>query len=373
MFFIVILIEILYEKGPTIMIELLKDLIRIKSDDVEGASAALLFCRNWFEARGIATTVYENNSKLMLVAEIGIGEECIIWNGHVDVVPGNAEQFNPLVEGDRLYGRGSADMKAGVAAMMQAFYELSLTPQKLTKRIQLHIVTDEETDGDTSKYLVDQGFNGDFIICGEPTHLHIGLQAKGIIQLDVKLKGKSSHGSRPWEGVNAIEQAFAFDKEMRKLSFLSASNKFYDYPSINLAKIHAGDRYNVVPDECVMSYDIRFVPGQNDQEILASIKNAAHMDFPGSEVIVHACEPAVTTEESNLYVLKLQQVTSNMTNSITNLFGQHGSADTRFYAKNGAGAIEFGPSGADWHGEKEYVSISSVEKYKNILVSFIIE
>ncbi|QFG00218.1 M20 family peptidase [Psychrobacillus glaciei] len=355
------------------MIELLKDLIRIKSDDVEGANLALLFCKTWLEDRDIATTILENDSKLMLVAEIGSGEECIIWNGHVDVVPGNAEQFNPYVEGDKLFGRGSADMKAGVAAMMQAFYELSLIPQKLTKRIQLHIVTDEETDGDTSKYLVDQGFNGDFIICGEPTHLHIGLQAKGIIQLDVTLKGKSSHGSRPWEGVNAIEQAFAFDKEMRKLPFLTASNKFYDYPSLNLAKIHAGDRYNIVPDECLVSYDIRFVPGQNDQEILTMIKNVAHIHFPGSEVIVHACEPAVTTEENNSHVLKLQQVTTKWTNSITNLFGQHGSADTRFYAKNGAGAIEFGPSGADWHGEKEYVSISSVEKYKNILVSFIID
>ncbi|WP_391117343.1 M20 family metallopeptidase [Psychrobacillus sp. L3] len=355
------------------MLELLKDLIRIKSDDVESANLALLFCKTWLEDRGIVSKIYESNSKMMLVAEIGSGDECIIWNGHVDVVPGNAEQFNPYVEGDKLFGRGSADMKAGVAAMMQAFYELSFIPQKLTKRIQLHIVTDEETDGDTSKYLVDQGFNGDFIICGEPTHLHIGLQAKGIIQLNVTLKGKSSHGSRPWEGINAIEQAYAFDKEIRKLPFLTASNKFYDYPSLNLAKIHAGDRYNVVPDECLMSYDIRFVPGQKQEEILAEIKNAAHIHYPGSEVIVHACEPAVTTEENNSHVLKLQQVTTKWTNSITNLFGQHGSADTRFYAKNGAGAIEFGPSGADWHGEKEYVSISSVEKYKNILVSFIIE
>ena len=66
----------------------------------------------------------------MLVAEIGSGDECIIWNGHVDVVPGNPEQFIPYVEGDFLYGRGAADMKAGVAAMMQAFYELSLATSK---------------------------------------------------------------------------------------------------------------------------------------------------------------------------------------------------------------------------------------------------
>lgn len=355
------------------MIELLKDLIRIKSDDLEGANKALLFCKSWLEQRDITPTVYEHDAKLMLVAEMGSGDECIIWNGHVDVVPGNPEQFIPFMEGDQLFGRGSADMKAGVAAMMQAFYELSLVPQKLTKTIQLHIVTDEETFGDTSKFLVDQGFHGDFVICGEPTHLHIGLQAKGIIQLDVILKGKSSHGSRPWEGINAIEHAFLFDQEIRKLSFLTASNAFYDYPSLNLAKIHAGERFNVVPDECIMSYDIRFVPGQHAGSIIKEIKDTASSLFPTSEVIIHSTAPAVTTEENNEYVKRLQQITTGIRKLPTNLFGQHGSADTRFYAEKGAGAIEFGPSGADWHGEKEYVTISSVKQFKEILVSFALE
>ncbi|TQR15290.1 M20 family metallopeptidase [Psychrobacillus soli] len=355
------------------MIELLKDLIRIKSDDMEGANEALLFCKFWLEKRGITPTIYEYDDKLMLVAEIGSGEECIIWNGHVDVVPGNPEQFIPFVEGDQLFGRGSADMKAGLAAMMQAFYELSLSPQRLTKKVQLHIVTDEETSGDTSKFLVDQGFHGDFVICGEPTHLHIGLQAKGIVQLDVILRGKSSHGSRPWEGVNAIEQAFLFDQEIRKSSFLTASNAFYDYPSLNLAKIHAGERFNVVPDECIMSYDIRFVPGQHAVDIIKEIKYTASSLFPYSEVLIHSTAPAVTTEENDIHVKKLQQITSHLTKRTINLFGQHGSADTRFYAEKGAGAIEFGPSGGDWHGEKEYVSISSVERFKQILVSFILK
>lgn len=354
------------------MIQLLKDLISIKSDDLDGANKALLFCKSWLENRGITSVLYEKDSKLMLVAELGSGEEQIIWNGHVDVVPGSPNQFQPYTEGDKLFGRGAADMKAGVAAMMQAFYELSKFPKKLTKKVQLHIVTDEETNGETSKHLVEQGHHGDFVICGEPTNLHIGLQAKGIIQLDVKVKGKSSHGSRPWEGVNAIEQAFIFDKEIRELPFLLASNKFYDYPSLNLAKIQAGDRYNVVPDECVLSYDIRYVPGQNTASILEEIQHVAQKKFPGHEINVRSSEPAVTTKEDNEHVLHLQQITTKLTERATNLFGQHGSADTRFYAAIGAGAIEFGPSGEDWHGEKEYVSISSVEIYKNILISFMI-
>lgn len=352
------------------MITLLKDLVRIKSDTIEGANNALLFCENWLEERGITTTVLKHEEKLMLVAVIGDGDECMIWNGHVDVVPGNPEQFEPFIEGDLLYGRGTADMKAGVAAMMQAFYELSKEPKNLTKKIQLHIVTDEETDGETSKFLVDQGYTGDFVICGEPTHLKIGLQAKGIIQFDVILKGKSSHGSRPWEGKNAIEEAFLFDQQLRTLSFLTASNEFYDYPSLNLAKILAGERYNVVPDNCIISYDLRFVPGQDMQSIIADLTKLAG-EFPNSELKIQTTAPAVTTKAINPFIQRIAYVTSQFIGKPAVLFGQHGAADARFYAETGAGAIEFGPSGGDWHGEKEYVSISSTETFKNILVSLV--
>lgn len=352
------------------MIALLTDLVRIKSDSIEGANSALLFCESWLEDRGIATTVLKHKEKLMLVAVIGDGEECMIWNGHVDVVPGNPSQFEPFIEGDFLYGRGTADMKAGVAAMMQAFYELSKEPENLTKKIQLHIVTDEETDGETSKFLVDQGYTGDFVICGEPTHLKIGLQAKGIIQFDVIIKGKSSHGSRPWEGKNAIEQAFLFDQQLRTLSFLTASNEFYDYPSLNLAKIQAGERYNVVPDECIVSYDLRFVPGQNMQSIIIELKKLVEK-YPNSELTIQTTAPAVTTEAINPYIELIAHVTSQFIGNPALLFGQHGAADARFYAETGAGAIEFGPSGGDWHGEKEYVSISSTETFRNILVSLV--
>lgn len=352
------------------MIALLTDLVRIKSDSIEGANSALLFCESWLEDRGIATTVLKHKEKLMLVAVIGDGEECMIWNGHVDVVPGNPSQFEPFIEGDFLYGRGTADMKAGVAAMMQAFYELSKEPENLTKKIQLHIVTDEETDGETSKFLVDQGYTGDFVICGEPTHLKIGLQAKGIIQFDVIIKGKSSHGSRPWEGKNAIEQAFLFDQQLRTLSFLTASNEFYDYPSLNLAKIQAGERYNVVPDECIVSYDLRFVPGQDMQSIIIELKKLVEK-YPNSELTIQTTAPAVTTEAINPYIERIAHVTSQFIGNPALLFGQHGAADARFYAETGAGAIEFGPSGGDWHGEKEYVSISSTETFRNILVSLV--
>ncbi len=354
------------------MINLLMDLVKIKSDTIEGANEALHFCKEWLEERGVTPIIYELDSKLMLVAEIGEGEESIVWNGHIDVVPGHIEQFNPYILEDKLFGRGTADMKAGVAAMMEAFSILVKNPEQLTRKVQLHIATDEEKGGKTSKHIVEQGHYGDFVICGEPTNLNIGLQAKGILQWDFLVKGKSAHGSRPWEGDNAIEKAIALDQELRKCTFMEASNAYYDYPSLNLAKIQAGERYNMVPDECVISYSLRFVPGQDIEAITQELRDLIGK-YPESELILRGRSPAITNEENNKFIQRLLAVSTNLRNTPTVLFGQHGAADTRYYAAKGAGAIEYGPVGGDWHGDKEWVSLSSVETYKNILVSFALE
>ncbi|ANU26055.1 M20 family metallopeptidase [Planococcus versutus] len=352
------------------MIELLKELIKIQSDTKEGANKALRYCANWLTEKGENVTVHDNKGYLMLTAVKGQGTETIIWNGHVDVVPGHEEQFVPFEQQGRLYGRGSADMKAGVAAMMQAFVKLNSA--KLTRNVQLHIVTDEEIGGrNTSKWLVEQGFHGDFVICGEPTGLKVGLQSKGILRMDMTFKGQPAHGSRPWEGINAIESAMTFHQAITNLPFRKESTEYYDQPSVNLPIIKAGDRYNVVPEICEMSYDIRFMPGQDKEEIVRQLVDLAKNLDIDMEYKASGSTPALTTTKENPYIQSLQKAILTITDEKAILFGQHGAADTRYYAAvtGGEGAIEFGPSGEDWHGNAEYVLISSVHAYKNILLA----
>ncbi|AQQ52473.1 M20 family metallopeptidase [Planococcus lenghuensis] len=357
------------------MIELLKELIKFKSDTKEGANDALRYCASWLEERGADVQLHDNLGYLMLTASKGKGSETIIWNGHVDVVPGHKEQFAPLVEGDRMYGRGAADMKAGVAAMMQAFIDLDET--KLERIVQLHIVTDEEIGGHhTSEWLVSQGYTGDFIIAGEPTRLKIGLQSKGIIHMDMTFKGKPAHGSRPWEGINAIEAAMKYHTALQDLPFTKESSEYYDKPSVNLAKINAGDRYNVVPELCYMSYDIRFLPTQDPQEIERQMRDLGDQLNLDMEYSASGSTPALVTSNTHPYIARLQEIIRQETDTEPVLFGQHGAADTRYYAaaiEGGEGAIEFGPAGDDWHGNAEYVSISSVEDYRDILVAHALE
>ncbi|MDQ0246898.1 succinyl-diaminopimelate desuccinylase [Bacillus fengqiuensis] len=347
--------------------QLLKDLIAIDSSTKEGANAAVEFCQKWLIEQQLPFISLENNGYKMLICEIGSGDKTLTWNGHVDVVSGNRKQFAPLELDGKIYGRGAADMKAGVAAMMCAM--ASLKEKALRSRIQLQIVSDEETGGFYgSGYLAEQGYKGDFVICSEPTQLGIGLQAKGIMQLDIEVKGKAAHSSRPWEGVNAIEKAMDMYHDILQLPFAKESSAFYSSPSINLAKIHGGEVYNKVPDRCILSLDIRFLPTQTMEDILREIKAIA-----GEDVVWYMYGEPVRTEINNPFIQSLHPLIEKYTHKPAVVFGQHGSADTRFFSAYGIPAIEFGPSGAHWHGDEEYVEIESIELYQQMLIEFALQ
>ncbi|GEP83671.1 putative succinyl-diaminopimelate desuccinylase [Staphylococcus piscifermentans] len=349
-------------------LDLLKSLIEFDSSTKDAANKTLQFCKAWLEQEGLEPVRLTNDGFDSLICNVGAGEKRLILNGHVDVVSGNPDQFEPKVEGNKIYGRGSADMKAGVSAMMSALSELQHKDLGNTS-VQLQLVTDEEIGGKHgANFLTEQGYLGDFVICGEPTQLGIGYQAKGILQIDIHLKGKSAHGSRPWEGDNAIEKALETYQKILELPFAKESTALFDGPSINLAKIRGGTVYNKVPDEAVISYDIRFLPGQNEEEILKQIQT-----ITDGEISVHLSGASVINETDNPLIQKLVKEISEETQQpaeTIKLFGQHGFADTRYFARFGTPAVEFGPSGAAWHGDNEYAEINSIETYKNILVKF---
>src|SRR5688572_1510562 len=123
-----------------------------------------------------------HNGLPVLAATVGPKEgPTLVFHGHLDVVPGRPEQFAPRVEGDRLIGRGAYDMKGGLAAMMCALRDLAEQDQV---RVRFVCVPDEESEDierRTSDDLVRRGLVGDFAITGEPTNMHVGVQAKGVL------------------------------------------------------------------------------------------------------------------------------------------------------------------------------------------------
>lgn len=346
---------------------LLKELIKIDSSTKAGANEAIAYCEQWLIDQGLPVEKIENYGFNMLVCEIGQGDQTIVLNGHIDVIEAEERQFQPYTKEGKMYGRGTADMKAGVAASMVAAAQLK--DKELNSKVMLQIVPDEETGGlDGTKYLTEKGYLGDFIICGEPTNMGIAIQSKGVLQLDFTVKGKSAHGSRPWEGMNAITKAIGLYEEILELPFAQESSDMFNRPSINLAKIQGGTVYNKVPDLCEMSLDIRYLPDQSTEDIIHQIQA-----ITDATVTVHNLNNPIKTKADNHYVQVLGESIKRVTQlEEVNIFGQHGSSDGQFFSEYGGSAIEFGPVGSDWHGENEMVYLDSVREYQDVLVDFIL-
>ena len=117
------------------------------------------------------------------------------------------EQFQPHVEGDRLIGRGAYDMKGGLAAMMCALKDVERQERVRVRFVCVPDEESEELDERSTDSCVQQGLGGDFAITGEPTDMHIGVEAKGVLVMRIEVHGRAAHSSTPWLGDNAVLKA----------------------------------------------------------------------------------------------------------------------------------------------------------------------
>src|SRR5438105_4721554 len=214
-------------------------LISYDTSRPEELLAAAGFVKGWLESRDIAVREHELRGLPVLVAEVGprAGEPpCVVFHGHLDVVPGRPEQFKPRVEGDRLIGRGAYDMKGGLGAMMCALKDAE-TQDRV--RLRLVVVPDEESEEleqRSTDAVVARGLGGDFAITGEPTDMHIGVEAKGVLAMRIVVHGRAAHSSTPWLGDNAVLKAIDAFRAIESLPFARESSELFDRPSINLGR-----------------------------------------------------------------------------------------------------------------------------------------
>lgn len=355
--------------GRTVVDEraLAERLITYDTSRAEELAAAAAFVRGWLEAREIEVREHTHNGLPVIVADVGpVGAPTVVFHGHLDVVPGLQEQYEPRVEGDRLIGRGAYDMKGGLAAMMCALKDCAAQDQI---RVRFICVPDEEAedvDARSTDELVASGMSADFAITGEPTDLHIGVQAKGVLAMRIEVAGRSAHGSTPWLGDSAVLKAFDVFRRIEALPFSRESSELFDRPSINLGRIEGGDAFNKVPDRCEMVVDVRYLPGQDPGAILADVR--AMDDVTVTRTLTRA--PAYVSR-SNPYVRALRDAIARTLEDEAVSVGRDGASDAISFLEAGIPAVEFGPSGAGHHGPEEWVSIASLQRYRRALGDFV--
>src|SRR6476646_10306145 len=350
------------------LVALVKRLVSYDSSAADGVLEAAGFIEGWLDSRAIAVESDEVRGLPVLRAEVGPEDApTVVLHGHLDVVPAQSGQFEPRVDGDRLYGRGAYDMKGALAAMLLT---IAAMRDQDEVRVRLGIVGDEESEEEVergSDQLVDSGFLGDFAITGEPTDLHIGVEAKGVLALRLQVSGVAAHGATPWLGDNAVLRALDVFRSIESLPFARHSSELFDRPSINLGRIMGGDALNKVPDRCAIDVDIRYLPEQVPATVLEQVRA-----IPDAEVETLFSRPPAVVDRNSPFVLALRDAAREHHHEGEPMsVGRDGASDAVSFLRVGVPAVEFGPVGAGHHGPGEWVSVSSLEAYRQALESFL--
>ncbi|MGQ9454948.1 MAG: M20 family metallopeptidase [Armatimonadota bacterium] len=293
-----------------------------------------------------------------LLCTIGSGSPRICLNAHSDTVPPNGESTpRARVKGDILYGLGSCDTKASIAAMITAMLDLAARPN-LTGTVDLLISVDEEGDGIGVRTAIKKGYKCDYAIVGEPTSLNVIRVHCGLLFLKLTTTGVAAHGCDPSMGISAIDRMMELINALR-----SAIGGFQAHPvvgpmSLNLGEIHAGDRPNRVPNRCDARIDIRIVPPTTNSEVLDSAKRIIEQYQWASHETEKRGEPMETPESSPLVQSIVQAARDLGINSAVTGFRGWTEAES-FHTGLGIDTIVIGPGTVGQaHSSREYVSIS---------------
>jgi succinyl-diaminopimelate desuccinylase len=234
------------------------------------------------EGAGFQVAYHEfAEARTSLIATLG-GSEArapICFTGHIDTVPLGAarwtrDAFAGETDGDRLYGRGSTDMKSGIAAFVAAAVELAPRLQR-GPGLTLVITAGEEIGCEGARFLADRRLLGraGAIVVAEPTANYPYVGHKGLAWFEVETRGVTAHGSMPEVGDNAIVKMAKVIGDLERFDFPIESHPVMGKPTLNVGTIHGGLNTNSVPDQARITLDTRTVPGIDHVHLCRSLES----------------------------------------------------------------------------------------------------
>ena len=302
------------------------------------------------------------------------GGKTMVWNGHFDVVPaGENWEFDPFGGEFRdgyIYGRGSSDMKSGLAAMIVALDALKKAQAPFRGRIVFQAVGDEETGSEGGTLLMIRkkiGAEAAFAIVSEPTNLQISIGNRGLRWIEVTVKGRASHAGRPHLGANALQAAARMISGLEKLDFKARHPLFeIPTPSLSVTMMQAGTKINIIPERCTFAIDRRMIPGETSETVRREIEEVVRQNLStgiSAEIrITHeGWEPYALDPASSL-VAGLSRAVQEVVGEAPRLKGKAGCTDaSHLVHKAGIPTVCFGPGLEDTaHTANERVALEKV-------------
>ena len=360
------------------LVELLKDLIRIDSVNpslVPGAAGEAEiagFISDWMEDLGLETRLYDvepGRPNVVGVLKGAGGGRSLILNGHTDTVGVDyyeGDPFNPVVKDGHLHGRGSIDMKGGLAATMAAVKALIDSGAELKGDVILAAVCDEEYASIGTEALVKE-YTADAAIVGEPTGGHVLVAHKGFAWVDVVTHGVAAHGSSFKVGVDAIVK---MGKVLIGLEALGQLLLEETHPLVGPGSVHAsiiegGSELSTYPASCRLQLERRLIPGENrdtvEKEMKDMLQSIGESDpkFRADHRVTFYRDPMEVSPDEPICRALVEG--SAKTLGFKPLFtGGSGWLDTQIMTEKGVPSVSHGPLGYGAHAKEEWVDLKSV-------------
>jgi acetylornithine deacetylase len=363
--------------------KLLSALVRINSVNpslipgAPGETEIARFVKHWLDERGIATEIHDaaphRPSVIATVPGKGGGRSLLLY-AHLDTVgvAGMSDPFNPRIVDGRMYGRGTYDMKASLAACMLAMCDLR--PRELAGDVLLAAVADEEHASLGVQDVLPR-IRADAAIVTEPTSLQVCIAHKGFSWHDIVTSGRAAHGSQPQSGIDAIVH---MGRVLNRLEALQAElhertpHPLLGHGSLHASLISGGQELSSYPASCRLQLERRTLPEEDiavvEQEIDGLLIALAAEDpqFQARHQ-TSLFRPPFSVDPDEAIVQTLFREASSVLGTTPATFGASFWMDAAFLAAAGIPTVAFGPHGAGAHGIDEWVDLHSVDQCRAIL------
>ena len=316
-----------------------------------------------------------------LVARIGTprGGQSVMFNGHLDVVDVEGmvhPPFDAEERDGRLYGRGAADMKGGIAAMCAAAWRASQAGTR--GEIIIAAVADEEYESLGTRALLARGIRADCAIVAEPTRLAIMPAHRGFVWVEITIAGRAAHGSRYDLGIDAVRHTGLLLAELDRVEteiLPQVTHSLLGRASLHASLITGGRGMSTYPDRCVLTIERRTLPGETPDDVLAEVNRACaavrsrRADFAAEVRLLVSQGPSDVSADAPV-VRELAHALEGLGESVA-IKGMSAWTDAALLNAAGIPAICFGPGDISLaHAAEEYIPLDEIDRATETLAAF---
>lgn len=316
-----------------------------------------------------------------LIARIGgaVGGRSLMFNGHLDVV-GVGGMVHPPFSAEeregRMYGRGTADMKGGIATMCAAAWRAAQLGTR--GEIIIAAVADEEYESIGTRAMLATGVRADAAVVTEPTRLAVMPAHRGFVWVEVEVAGRAAHGSRWDVGVDAIRHAGLLLAELDRVDaevLPRVTHSLLGRASLHASFIEGGIGMSTYPDRCVLKLERRTIPGELASDVVAEVERACgavrgrRSTFVANVRLVFAQEPSDVSVDAPV-VRELVGALGSRGEAVR-IEGMSAWTDAALLNQAGIPAVCFGPGDiALAHAAEEYIPLDEIDRATDVLDSF---